>query len=167
MIDLGNRLPQRRQTGARTQGLSHFILHRGHFAFDLADFIRAVGRLMGSRSVFRVGLEADDALGQLPDRPDDKDRQADKDQETGEERDAETDPQHTAEAGLEIGLERFGPDDDLDFLPAAHLGLRHDMDQAVGLSHEGFPWRPQIEDVVPQIFVRLAQVEHLFRHPDP
>ncbi len=85
MIDLGNGLPQCRQAGARTQGQTHLILHRGHFALDLANFIGPIRRFVRCGGVFRVGLETDNALGQLPDRPHDKHRQADKDEETGEE----------------------------------------------------------------------------------
>ncbi len=38
------------------------------------------------------------------------------------------------------------------------------MDQPVGLAHEGMPWRPQIENIVDQVLVRLAQVQHLIGH---
>ncbi len=164
MIDLRHGLAQRRQPGTRTQGVAHLFLHGDQLIFDMADLVGPARQSRRGADVFGIGAEALDGVGQARNGTHHPEGQAGEDQDTGRQRNTERDAQHAAEAGAQVVTQRLGRHDDFDQVVVADARFGFEMHQAIGIAEQGFPWRPQIDQVATDIAMRAAQVDHLVRH---
>ena len=151
VVDLGHRLAQRRQPGARPQRLAQVGLHAVQLGLGAADLVAAPGRLDVGGRIVRVGPEPLHRLGDPLHRPHQERVQREIDEAASDDRDEQVDRRKPQQIAFELDLQRRVGHHDLDEVAVAKLRARHHPHHPAPAAEQGVQRREQARGAAAQI----------------